>query len=433
MSRDAMVDELEQERRTLQDMGTGLIRGLFPLSRSVTLYEPNNATVVNQVQLLAKRVESAFQEFPDGIRLQLLEDEFFVNGRLLRTDPRFFERAVVLAEFMHQFDLGEICFDPGVNEEHLSAFVGDLSASAKARQNMIPPQGYGPLQVGEGSGRSLASFQFNPDRLAILLCGSLLDLMEWLYTSKNRRISLLPLRRTVQLVIDAVSQDVAYFQIVAAIRDPARPMSAVRSRLAATIDTIGFAHYLTLHRRDVMYLALAAILGGIDESRDPERAVQPLFGFRGLREASMPMVLAVHDSRRIRNGEPGGVAGQILAVCETYHDLTSANQERPAMAPHEALQQMLDGVFPSLDRATVRTFADFKGPYPLGSAVTLNNGATAVVVGHGTSDATKNRPTVLLYDGTRMYGEPIDLAVQDEVAIVGTPAPADVLLNLAPP
>lgn len=410
--------ESGEERRVLHEIGQDIILALYGLTRSVLLYEANNATIVKQVEVLLERLQRAFEATGGGVCLQILSDEFFLDGKLLRADPRTWDRAVAVSAFLRQFGIGELSFDPTVGAANVTAFVADLSASARAQQNLLAPDGYGPLQIGESPGQSLASFDFKPDRFALLLCGSLLDVMEWTYARRARAgTSALPLRRTLQLVIDAAMRDPAMFQIAAAIRDPRRPPSWSRLRLATTVDAICFGHYLALHRREIIVLAIAAVLSGISESPDPLEAIRPLYGLRGIKDAAMPTVLAVHDARAVLLGQKGGMAGQVLATCEMFHELTSATETSPPMSPSAALRHLAGGAVPGLDRATVQTFADFKGPHPLGSGVRLSNGAPAIVIAQSGGTAGKHRPTVMLFDGQCLYGAPIDLAQRDDLWI----------------
>jgi hypothetical protein len=421
-----------EERSVYQALGQDLVMLLYGLSRSVRLYDANNATIAKQADLLVERLQRHFEEQPEGLRLQLMSDEFFVNGKLLRADPRFWERAVALADFFRQFEIGELYFETHIATEHCLRFIADLSASARSQRNRLDPDGYGALLIGEMQGQSAASNDLRPDRFAILLCGSLLDVLEWFKEhSDQAELSLLPLRRTLQLIIDAALKDPAIFQIIAAVRDPELPLSWSRSRLAATIDAICFGHYLTLHRREVMVLAVATVLAGVSGSDDPVKAVAPLFTYKGIKDAAMPMALAVYDARTLGEGQRAGMAGQVLAVCEAYHRLTSAGDEGPGMSPAEALEKMGSGAIPGLERGTVQTFADYKGPYPLGSAVRLSNGAPAIVVGQSPGLGGKHRPAVMLFDGEGLYGEPIDLSASEDLWVERYASAQELPVNLA--
>jgi hypothetical protein len=190
-----MIEQQADGRSTFHQMGHDMILLLYGLTRSVQLYEVNNATITKQIDLLVERLERGFVEWPDGIRIQLMADEFFLNGKLLRADPKFWDRAVALAAFFQQFELGELHFGPGTTKAHCQAFIRDLGASVRAQRNQLGDDGYGPLQIGEAQGQSTASFDLRPDRFAILLCGSLLDVMEWFYQRRDKPgLSLLPQR-----------------------------------------------------------------------------------------------------------------------------------------------------------------------------------------------------------------------------------------------
>jgi hypothetical protein len=421
-----------EERNLYQTLGHDLVMLLYGLSRSVRLYDANNATITKQSDLLVERLQGYFAEQGEGLRLQLMSDEFFINGKLLRADPRFWDRAVALADFFKQFEIGELYFEPHLSTSHCQAFIGDLSASARSQRNLLNPDGYDALQIGELQGQSTATFDLQPDRFAIMLCGSMLDVLEWFQERSDQpELSLLPLRRTLQLIIDAALKDPAIFQIIAAVRDPTTPLSWSRARLAATVDAICFGHYLTLHRREVMCLAVATVLAGVSGSDDPIRAVAPLFSYKGIKDAAMPVALAVYDACTVGQGQRVGMAGQVLAVCEAYHRLTSAGDDGPGLSPAEALQHMSSGGVPGLDRGTVQTFADYKGPYPLGSAVRLSNGAPAIVVAQGDGLGGKHRPTVMLFDGEGLYGEPIDLTAGDDVWVERYASAEELPVNLA--
>ncbi len=426
------MTEPGEDRKLHQVVGHDLIVLMYGLTRSVQLYDANNEAIGKQIDRLIDRLRPWFVKRQEGLAIQMLADEFFVNGKLLRTDPRVWERAVGLANFLRQFDIGEVHFEPDIRRSHLQAFCQDLSRSARSQRNLLSPDGYGSLHIEQSDGRSLASFDFRPDRFAIMLCGSLLEVMEWVYRKRDTAgLSLLPLRRALQLVIDAAAKDPAMFQVVAAVRDPSRPSSVARTRMSIAIDTICFGHYLTLHRREIMCLAMAAILGGISDDDDPVKAAQPIYGYRGIKDAAMATVLAVHDARAIRGGERGGMAGHVLAVCEAYHRLTMATGDAAALGAAEALKHLTGGQVAGLDRGTVQTFADHKGPYPLGSAVMLSNGAPALVVAQGEGTAGKHRPTVMFYDGVGLYGTLMDLAERDDIWIEQHAASSELQVNLA--
>ncbi|MFH1469030.1 MAG: hypothetical protein ABIO70_31880 [Pseudomonadota bacterium] len=419
---------------SLQALGRDVIVHLHGLSRSVALYETNNNAVQRVLDALMATVEPCLRESSSPLSVRLLAEEFFVNGRLLKVDAQIYDRATDLARTLNKFKVGEVRMEPGLTRAQLDTFATDLAASVRAGESRLNPDGYGSLFVARSEGRSVASFRFQPHRLAKVLYGSELDLVEKLYAAVaagERAPSLLALKRTLQLLIDAMADHGPMFQVLAAVHDPTRPVSLARRRVAAAVDAVGFGYYLGLPKADLMYLALGAILGGLSESLDPEEAIDPLFRFPGLGDSAMPLILAVRDARAVRIGYAAGVPGQMLAVVELYTELVTANEVRPAISPHQALSMMVGGQVPGVDRGAARVFADYKGPWPLGSAVTLNTGQLALVVAQPATAEGKQRPRVALLGRDGTLGRRVDLSEVGDIAISGAPAPAEIALNLA--
>ncbi len=423
----------ENSAERVQELGREMITLLHSLSRTVTLYETNNNAVIRVLDGIEKAVAHYHEsQASSTLSVRLLAEEFFVNGRLLRVDAKSYERATDVAKTFRRFEVGELRFDSGLTRAQLDTFASDLAQSVRAGESTLNPKGYGAITVSKADGRSVASFRFQPHKLAKVLYGSLLDLVEKLYAEveAGNAPSLLPVKRTLQLVIDAMADHGAMFQVLAAVHDPTRPVSSSRRRVSAAVDAIGFGYYLALPKADLMYLALGAILGGLSDSMDPDEAIAPLFGFAGLGDSAMPLILAVRDARAARLGHPGGVPGQMLAVVELYTELATASQARPAMSPHRTLGLMVGGQVPGVDKGAARVFADYKGPYPLGSAVRLSTGHLALVVGQA-EGASKQRPTVALLQRDGSLGRRANLSEHGDVKVASVPEPNEIDLNIA--
>jgi hypothetical protein len=422
----------DQATESAQAFGRELITQLHGLSRMVTLYETNNNAVIRVLDAVEKTIERYHKGAASTLSVRLLAEEFFVNGRLLRVDAQIYERATDVAKTLRRFEVGELRFEPGLTRAQLDNFALDLAASVRAGENRLAPDGYGNIFVAKAEGRSVASFRFQPHKLAKVLYGSLLDLVEKLYSEvgEGNAPSLLSVKRTLQLVIDAMADHGAMFQVLAAVHDPTRPVSNSRRRVSAAVDAIGFGYYLGLPKADLMYLSLGAILGGLSDSLDPDDAIAPLFRFGGLGDSAMPLILAVRDARAARLGHPGGVPGQMLAVVELYTELATATDQRPAMSPHRTLGMMVGGQVPGVDKGAARVFADYKGPYPLGSVVRLSSGHLALVMGQG-EKASKQRPVVALLDRGGKLGRRVNLAEVGDAKVASVPEPAEIDLNIA--
>ena len=423
----------DQERELIQRTGAEAMVLVYGLCRAVALYDPNNTAIIRILESLERCLEQVLPKSPDGLKLQLLAEEFFVNGRLLKVDASLYERATALAKILSKYDLGEVHFQQGTTRADLDAFTEDLARSVRSPVSVMRPEGYGHIKLAKSSGHSVASFRFDPRKLAVLLYGSLLDLVEGLYAehAKGHTPSLLPLRRSFQLIIDNMGDHGAIYQVLAAVRDPSSPMDIARLRVATAIDVVGYGIYLDLPRKDIMYLALGGILGGLSNSTDPDEAVEPIYAFPGLGDSAMPLVLVIHDTRSNRLGKPVGVPGRMMAAVELYQELTSATPTRPAQAPAKVLRAMVEGRVPGADRGASRAFMDYKGPYPLGSAVKLSNGVNAIVVSQGAGDQGKLRPVTARFGLGGSLEERIDLSARPQLQIIDTPNPDAIGLNLA--
>ncbi len=419
--------------RDLQAVGKEVVTHLHSLSRSVALYEPNNQAVIRVMDALEAGVKRYHEGTSSSLSVRLMAEEFFINGRLLKVDVQTYERANDVANTLLRFDVGEIRFEPGLTRAQIEHFTTDLAQSVRAGESKLNPEGYGNILVSKAMGRSVASFRFKPHKLAKVLYGSLLDLVQKLYqeVEAGRSPSLLPVKRTLQLVIDSMSDSGAMFQVLAAVHDPTRPVSLERLRVSAAVDAVGFGYFLDLPKADLMYLALGAILGGLSDAMDPDEAIAPLFRFAGLGDSAMPLILAVRDARAARLGHPGGVPGSMLAVVELYTELCTASERRPAISPHRALSMMKEGKVPGAERGPARVFAAYKGAYPLGSAVKLSTGHLALVVAQGQGGAGKIKPTVALLERDGSLGRRVNLAEVKNASIASAPEPVDIELNLA--
>ena len=138
----------------LQRLGAEAIVLLNGLARAVSLYEVNNTAITRLLDKLEALVAEALpRSGGQGLSLHILEEEFFVNGRLLKMDARLYERATQLSRVLARYGVGSLHFQEGCGRESLTAFVRDLSRSVRGQENRLQAGGYGPLALGQASGR----------------------------------------------------------------------------------------------------------------------------------------------------------------------------------------------------------------------------------------------------------------------------------------
>ena len=427
--KDLLAEDEDPELRRAQQAGVELLASLHSITRVLMLYEPNNTAVVRLLDSLEKQLQGYFTHGADQLQLQLLEDEFFVDGKLLKLDSAMWERATDVSKTLARFELGEFTFGRECGRATLDGFVQGMAECLRTGENQFPKGGLEQLGLGKTSGRSIASFRFQPDRLGIWLYAGLLDVVERLYSeyAEGRTPSLLPVRRLLQLLIDSARSLGGLFQVLATMRDPAREMTLPRVRVAMAVDSVGFGIFLGLRNTELMTLALSALLGALSDSTDPELAVEPLFSYPGLGSAAMVLILAVHDTRLALQGAPAGVPGRMMATTEIFHRLTSSADEPEA--PTTALRSMLGGEIQGCDVSMAKLFASYKGMVPLGAPVVLSDRRGGIVLSQGDSQASKRRPVIGIIVNGRLT-ERVDMAKHADLKIVSTPTALQSRLDL---
>ena len=170
--------------------------------------------------------------------------------------------------------------------------------------------------------------------------------------------------------------------------DSARPAS--NKRVAIAIDAVGFGGFLKLSPGDLMIIALSGILGGISNSRDPIETVSPLMNYSGLGELALKLILTLHDARAAYQGGQVGVPGQLLMIVECYHDILDSE---PSTAEGDIIRRLVQGEVSHVNQQLTKLFARYKGPYPIGSTIRVDNQDYMVIEQSDNHDG-KIRPIV---------------------------------------
>ena len=238
----------------------------------------------------------------------------------------------------------------------------------------------------------LQPFDFEPERLAIWLYSGLIDIVEQVYQlqSEGEQPSLLPLRRSLQMIIDNMMSHSGIYQMLSSVRGIGSARGGSNRRVAIAIDAVGFGAFLNLPSGDLMTIALSGILGGISNSRDPIETVGPIMNYSGLGELALKLILTLHDARAAYQGGQVGILGQLLMIVECYHDLLDAE---PSTAEGEVIRRLIQGEVSHVNPQLIKLFARYKGPYPIGSTIKVDNQDYMVIEQTDNHDG-KIRPVV---------------------------------------
>lgn len=392
----------------LSEKGKSVIGILHSLANALRLYDVNNAAVSRQVDALFDELAPLAQNNL-FLRLTLRDDEFFINDALLKADLRLYVRAKELAEILESFEYNDLRILGTTTKQDMENFVLELSKSIKIQDHTLKGQSFGGISGQKAKGSSAAAFRFEPDKLSIWLYSGLLDVVEALYSSHEEgdAPSLLALRRSLQMIIDNIREFNGIYQMLSAFRSPKEARSKANMRVAMAVDIIGFGIFLGRGNMELLEFALATILSGLEESDDPIDTIQPLFRYSGLGQTALGLIVSLYESRMGRMGKSISLSGQILLVVEEYHRKLHQSPETPLPKLIYELLQITD-----LKSPLFQLFARYKGPFPIGSFITVDD-ELMLVIGQSRSAIGKQRPIVMRIVQGRLV-QSIDLSREED-------------------
>lgn len=403
------------EAGKIQVVAADIILALNALSSVVKLYDSNNTAVVRQIDALYEAVQRGFSQGVNTIRLTLRSDEFFANGELMKVDVQLYMRAREIANVLESVSWNDVTFTSGLGKDDIRAFVNDLAKCIRKEADTMSSNQYGGIAGKKSAGSAAAAFRFDPNKMAVWLIAGLLDVVERLYVvfEKGERPSLLPIRRSLQMIVDNMKSFSGMYQMLSAFRDPTKPRSKSQTHVAIAIDVIGLCAYLQRSNVDMLEMSLAAILSGLASEEAPLSVVEPVLEFDGLGESALGMLLLLHDSAAALQGNSASIKGSMLASVMKYHQAINADPSVPLPKIVLGLIEESSGQMNSL----MQVFARYKGPFPIGSFIQVD-GETVLVVGQSGRRTGKQRPMVARLKGAKIL-EILDLSTAPQKSIDG--------------
>lgn len=399
---------MESDKR-LQVIAAEIIVALHALSSVVRLYDSNNTAVVRQIDTLFEALQRGFSDGVNTIRLTLRSDEFFVNGQLLKVDVQLYMRAREVGGLLEKMSWNDVSFTSDLSKDNLKQFVEDFAKCIRKEATAFSATAFGGISGRKSAGSAAAAFRFDPNKMAIWLVAGLLEVVDKLYTLHQTGVnpSLLPVRRSLQMMIDNMQSYSGLYQMLSAFRDPSTPRLKSQTHVVMAIDVIGFGYYLELNTIEILELALAAILSGLSDSSDPFEVIQPVLEFDGLGESAFGMVLLLHDGHAALNGTAVALPGLTLAAVMKYHRAIDSDRSEPLPRLIYSLVQE-EGVLQGM----MNVFARYKGPFPIGSFIQVDD-EVMLVIGQSNRRSGKQRPMVARLDGAKIL-EVIDLSTSPQ-------------------
>ncbi len=126
--------------------------------------------------------------------------------------------------------------------------------------------------------------------------------------------------------------------------------------------------------------------------------------------------ISCHHEKYDGTGYPYGLSGdrihiyaRILALADVYDALTSDRSYRRAWMPAEAIEYMMAQSNIHFDHSLLQCFLRTVAAYPLGSVVSLSNGAMGIVIQNNAENTLRPKLRVIRGCGDLKKGDEIDL------------------------
>ena len=140
--------------------------------------------------------------------------------------------------------------------------------------------------------------------------------------------------------------------------------------------------------------------------------------------------ISCHHEKYDGTGYPYGLKGdkihiyaRILALADVYDALTSDRSYRRAWMPAEALEYMMAQSNIHFDHELLQCFLRTVAAYPLGSVVSLSNGAIGIVIQNNPENTLRPKVRIIRTSGDLKKGDEIDLLADSRylsVVVSGT-------------
>ena len=444
----------------LDRLGSRLLVGLHAVDKALRVYELNNRAVLALLDDLVVAIRGTPGDADGGPRIELAEDDAYLNGTLLRLGYKAWQRARELGQSLRRRGVTGLVLPPEPTRQKLQLFFARLlkvkqagAPEAEALLAQMAAETGGAVLAG--TSLSSTSSARERDRHVVRLYATLTVLLRDLLDAARagRRITLVPLKRAIQQVADQLDGREG---LLLALMDVPGYRGHAETHLANVIVlALAVGRRLGLRPRRLMQVALAAAFHDLGAAVVP-REVQARLE-RG-EPLSPPEQAAVQAGPRQALAfllqAPGASAasalGEVITLCEAADEFAAAPSYvgdqgtsglsrflaivnaydllvRPvgpweALLPAEAMRWLLVEQAARFDPALLHAFGRVMGLFPTGSLVQLNSGELAVVVAQHPEEALAGAPVVeLLTDADGAHAAPLRLDLATDGRAIRAP------------
>jgi len=436
----------------LAKKGQDILVRLTSSMKTAQIYESNNSTLIEQVNVLFKFIQDALQNENEA-KLQFRDNTLFFNSIRIKYDFATYESFKFLAAEFRKNEIGVLSFDSGLIEEELTAFIVFFVNLPEAEEHpfeifeeQLRTQGIEHVFLEKLHPFERQSDLVEKDAKTIakkVFFKSITHLKEVFEREKEqKRIHLKTTRRLMQSIVNLIIENETFMVGLSNIKN--YDEYTLNHSINVCVLSMCLGRRLGLEKHELMELGIAAFfhdIGKLDIPKDilnkpgrltdQERKIiekHPHLGAQilaRLKDSKYIPVRALyvtleHHLKTNLSGYPKewkkktiNLYSQIVEIFDVYDAVTTDRPYRKrTFTRHEALSMMLENSGEEFNPHLLKIFTNMVGVFPIGSLVALNTGEIGIVMESHSDVPSLLQPKLKLItdtQGNKTDGETVDL------------------------
>ncbi|HYJ79415.1 MAG TPA: HD domain-containing phosphohydrolase, partial [Longimicrobiaceae bacterium] len=427
---------LSADDRGVQRKGRDLLFALAPALRALQLYPLENQAVENALFDL-EAAAGALLESEDEIAVRYVGDFFFVNDVRLRIDLASYATFGAVGKALARHRVGHVEVYRGAERGEWIALLTLLNADPDPEDpfgvffERLGRTAVLHLAVGADRDSEVDTQDDDARQLAKRTYAQTVAVAREAMAGlrMGRGVSLRPVRRAVQSIVDQVLTNETSIVGLTTLRD--YDEYTFTHSVNVCIFSVALGKKLGFDKHQLYELGLGALLHDVGKVRMPVELINKtgplsadetvvlqehptegllsLFEMRGLAELPLRAMLVAyeHHMKADQTGYPRSLRPRetalfprIVAVADAFDAATTKRsyQSQP-WPPDRVLREMRDNPSRGFDPLVVKAFIGMTGIYPVGSVVILDTFELAVVTAPNPNPEAMHQPIVkVIYD-----------------------------------
>ena len=419
----------------LQLLGRTLVLQLHMVIRTLRIHDPTNRALLLATENLKDTINTLWAALDKAVRLQFVDGVVYLNDVRIRMDSTGHEQVQTLQKEFEDRGLGGLAFarpvDSSALKEFLLRFSRPIQTEDDKRQLREALEAFRDLALellepAHFSDQLEEEEQLRVDKKTFALqtyAKSVVAVREYVRAVQEGRdptVNRLHVTRIVQDMVDIATERVNFLLKLAAIKTADEyPYNHAANTCVLSI-VIGRA--LNVDRLRLVDLGLSALFADIGFALLPPEMTESSAAFTeqdkaALRDAMIRQIRSIVGRGQVTDGmmrrvivayehhlhyvdeqtgkaKPLHLFSRIVAVADAFDALTTRRPWREGYTADEAIRLLMERAGAQYDPLIVKVLINLLGLYPLGCAVRLGSGETAVVYHNSNDPMLFDRPWV---------------------------------------